>query len=358
MTDLPDNLDPATDETNLSAEVEAEDDVAEHVYLTIKRQLPNPRLDKYLHHRFPDFSRNIIQRLIKEQAVTINGKPTKSSYQLKLHDRIDILLPPREPDTIEPEKMYLDILYEDDHILAVNKPAYIVVHPARGNKGGTLVNGLAWYSNSLSTVNQNFRPGIVHRLDRNTTGVMVIAKTDTAHWRLAHQFEHRQTAKQYLAFVQGTMEFQSDVIDMPLGRHPKVREKYAIQPNSGKEAVTLYEVVKQFRGYALVRLKPKTGRTHQLRVHLSAIKHPIVADLMYGGKYVTLAQLADGAPLPMQDEPGGDLLPDQIVIDRQALHAAVLELRHPISAQPIRFEAPLPPDMQRLLHLLEKYRNT
>ncbi len=349
MTEEPNSLDQPL-------ETEPEEDGGQHACLIIRRQLPNPRLDKYLHHRFPDFSRNIIQRLIKEEAVTINGRPTKSSYQLKLHDRIDLLLPPPEPDTIEPEEMPLDILYEDDQIIALNKPAYLVVHPARGNRGGTLVNGLAWYSNSLSTVNQSFRPGIVHRLDRNTTGVMVIARTDTAHWRLAHQFEHRQTHKEYLAIVQGTMEFRSDVIDMPLGRHPKVREKYAVQPDTGKEAQTQYEVERQFRGYALVRLKPKTGRTHQLRVHLSTIKHPIVADLMYGGKYVTLEQLADGRPLPGPGEPGGDLKPDDLVIDRQALHAASLELRHPITAEPMRFEAPLPPDMQRMLSLLEKYR--
>jgi len=333
-----------------------EEDGAQHVSLVIKRLLPDRRIDKYLHHRFNDFSRTLIQRLIQAEAVQVNGHSVKRSYQLNPHDRVDVVLPPAPTNEIPAEDIPLAVLYEDDDILVINKQAGLIVHPARGNKRGTLVNGLVYYSDSLSQVGGSFRPGIVHRLDRNTTGVIIVAKTDTAHWRLAHQFEHRHTRKEYVAIVQGTMQLDADVIDLPLGRHPVAREKCAVRPESGKSALTRYEVQRQYRGYAVVRLMPKTGRTHQLRVHMSAIKHPVVADTMYGGGKVTLEQLANGAPLPASDEPGGQLPPDEPVIDRQALHAAQLELRHPTSGELVHFAAPLPSDMQVLIDLLQRYR--
>jgi 23S rRNA pseudouridine1911/1915/1917 synthase len=354
---------PVTTEDNnnqIDAEIvaspPAEEDGAQQVVLVIKRLLPDRRIDKYLRHRFPDFSRNVIQRLIEEEAVTVNGRPTKSSYHLNPRDRIDIILPPPPTNEIPPEPIPLNVIYEDEHMLVINKQANLLVHPARGNPSGTLVNGLVYYSSSLSTINGQFRPGIVHRLDRNTTGVMVVAKTDTAHWRLAHQFEHRLVQKTYLAIVQGTMELDADVIDVPIGRHPRVREKYAARPESGKPAVTTYHVQHQYRGYALLSLLPKTGRTHQLRVHLSMIKHPIAGDTMYGGSTVTLAQLANGQSLPRPGQPGGDLGPDDIIIDRQALHAAQLQIHHPVSGQPLTLDAPPPPDLQLLLTLLDRYR--
>ena len=180
----------------VQAGVEEEiDDGAQRVCLVIRRLLPNRRIDKYLKHRFPDFSRTVIQRLIKEEAVTVNGRATKSSYNLNPQDRVDLILPPPETKEIPPEDIPLDVIYEDDDMLALNKQANLVIHPARGNRGGTLVNGLVYYSNALSQAGGEFRPGIVHRLDRNTTGVLVVAKTDTAHWRIAHQFEHRQMQK-------------------------------------------------------------------------------------------------------------------------------------------------------------------
>lgn len=334
----------------IAEEVSQEEDGAQHARLVISRLLPTRRIDKYLRHRFPDFSRSMIQRLIKEQAVTVNGKPTKSSYQLLPKDQIDLILPPVETREIPPEDIPLDIIYEDDLMIVLNKQANLVVHPARGNQGGTLVNGLVNYSNQLSSGGAEFRPGIVHRLDRNTTGVMVVAKTDTAHWRLAHQFEHRQVQKCYLAVVQGTLELDSDVISLPLGRHPRVREKYAVRPETGKPASTRYQVLQQYRGFALLRLMPKTGRTHQLRVHMSSMKHPIVADTMYGGKVPTVGQLT-GEP-----DNGGLDGPDEPVLTRQALHAAELVIRHPVTAELMRFEAPLPPDMQRLIALLDEHR--
>jgi 23S rRNA pseudouridine1911/1915/1917 synthase len=333
-----------------------DEDGAQHESLTIKRLPENRRIDKYLSGRFPDFSRALIQRLIREEAVTVNDQPIKCSYHLCLRDRVDLILPPLATNEIPPEDIPLEIIYEDEHILVLNKQSDLIVHPARGNRGGTLVNGLVRYSNSLSKVNGDFRPGIVHRLDRNTTGVIITAKSDTAHWRLAYQFEHRQTRKVYVALVHGTIELDADVISLPLGRHWRVREKYAVRMDGGKEAVTAYQLEKQYRGYASVKLMPKTGRTHQLRVHLSAIKHPIVADTVYGGKMMTLEQLADGGALPQGDEAGGRFGPDDFVIGRQALHAAELYIRHPISGKEMHFEAPLPEDMRLLVELLERYR--
>ena len=356
-------------EIELETDLSQEDDQAEHRCVVIKRILPNRRVDSYLSRRFPLFSRTLIQRWITEQAVSVNDKPTKRSYQLKPGDRIDLILPPAPTREIPPEDIPLEILYEDDHFLAVNKQANLVVHPARGNRGGTLVNGLVHYASSLSTGSGEFRPGIVHRLDRNTTGVILVAKTDTAHWRLARQFEHRQTQKTYIAVVHGTLELDADVIKAPLGQHLRVREKYAVITEGGKEAVTTYQVQRQYHGFALVKLMPKTGRTHQLRIHMSHIKHPIVADTMYGGKIVTMQQLLDAptaaAATALSAAPGAaepphpapeSLEPDAPIIDRQALHAAAITFRHPDTAEPMTIEAPLPPDISLLIELLERHR--
>jgi 23S rRNA pseudouridine1911/1915/1917 synthase len=204
-----------------------------------------------------------------------------------------------------------------------------------------------------------FRPGIVHRLDRNTTGVMVVTKNDPAQWAIAKQFANRQVVKTYLAIVHGSPDLTADRIDAPLGVHPRIREKYAIRPAKGgfdpvqgfalvgKEAITFYEVIESFRGFSLLKLIPKTGRTHQIRVHLSYIKHPIVADDMYGGKLVYPWQLQDAEPAP-QDP----------IINRCALHASTLEFKHPTTNETMKFEAPLPEDMQNLLDMLRKYRKT
>ncbi|MHC4759579.1 MAG: RluA family pseudouridine synthase [Planctomycetota bacterium] len=240
----------------------------------------------------------------------------------------------------------MDIIYEDDDVIIINKQADLIVHPARGNTHGTLVNALAFYSNQLSNVQGTLRPGIVHRLDRNTTGVMVVAKNDEAHYKIAEQFHDRKVQKEYIAIVHGCPDLTADRISAPLGVHPRFREKYSIRPDGGKEAFTFYEVLQEFRGYCLVKLHPKTGRTHQIRVHLSYIKHPIVGDDMYGGKVVYRWQLADEES--MFEEP---------VIARPALHALSLEFRHPRTKKTISFEAPIPEDMQNLLEMLKKYRS-
>jgi len=239
----------------------------------------------------------------------------------------------------------LDIIYEDEELIILNKQPDMIVHPARGNTRGTLVNALAFYSDELSTGLGEFRPGIVHRLDKNTTGVMVVTKNDAAQWKIAKQFENRQVNKTYLAIVHGTPELTADRINVPLGVHPKIREKYAIRPETGKEAVTYYEMLESFRGFSLLKLTPKTGRTHQIRIHLSYIKHPIVADDMYGGKLIYPWQLADSEPAVQEP-----------ILSRVALHAFSIEFRHPATEKMVEFQAPLPHDMQNLLTALRKYR--
>jgi 23S rRNA pseudouridine1911/1915/1917 synthase len=311
----------------------------------VGRSIKERRIDKYLHGRFSNFSRVMIQKQIGAGAVKVNGKVVKSSFKLSPGDEIELTLPELPSKEILAEDIPLDIIYEDDCLIVLNKQADMIVHPARGNTHGTLVNALAYYCEKLSSGLGEFRPGIVHRLDRNTTGVMVVTKNDSAQWKIAKQFERRQARKSYLAIVHGVPELMSDRISVPLGVHPRVREKYAIRPDIGKEAITFYKVLESFRGFSLLKLTPKTGRTHQIRVHLSYIKHPIVADDMYGGKLVYLWQLKD-AKSAVEDP----------IIARPALHANTLEFKHPTSEKMVKFEAPLPQDMQNLLDMLREFR--
>jgi len=312
-----------------------------HVGNAIKER----RLDKYLHGRFNNISRRFIQDAIKAGSVKVNGKIAKPSFKLNPGDKIDLTLPRQPSKEILPEDIPLNIIYEDPCLIVLNKQPGMLVHPARGNTHGTLVNALVFYSDKLSSGLGEFRPGIVHRLDKNTTGVMVVAKDDTTQWEIAKQFERRQVKKTYLAIVHGTPELTADRIKAPLGVHPRTREKYAIRPEAGKESITFYEVLESFRGFSLLKLTPKTGRTHQIRVHLSYIKHPIVADDMYGGRLVYPWQLADAESAVQQP-----------IISRVALHAHMLEFKHPETDEMVKFEAPLPEDMQNLLNVLRKYR--
>jgi len=314
-----------------------------HVGVSIKER----RIDKYLHGRFRNLSRRFIQDAIKTGDVKVNGTPVKCSFKLTHGDTVDFVVPEPPSKEIEPEDIPLEIIYEDDDLIILNKPADIIVHPARGNKHGTLVNALAHYSEQLSSGLGEFRPGIVHRLDRNTTGVMVVTKRDTAQWKVARQFELRQVKKSYAAIVHGTPELHADRISAPLGIHPRIREKYAVRPESGKEAITFYEVMEVFRGFSLVQCKPRTGRTHQIRVHLAYIKHPIVADEMYGGRLVYPWQLADAEPTAQSP-----------AIARCALHAHTIEFTHPTTEKKVHFEAPFPEDMQHFLTLLRQHRQT
>jgi len=345
--------------------VEAEADGLEHLRIDIRRALPDRRLDKYLAGRLgKSISRTALQRYIREGNVTVNQRVVKPSYVIRTLDSIDMMLPPVRPHEIPPEPIPLDVVYEDEDILAINKQADLIVHPARGNWTGTLVNGLAYYFrkqwrdiSELPTSGEAFRPGIVHRLDRDTTGIMLVAKTDLALWRLGKQFEFRKVHKTYTAIVHGLMRLDEDVIDAPIGKHPAIREKHAVHrltgrpyPATSKPAVTRYKVLQRFdrvgrsrAAFSLVELYPQTGRTHQLRVHMSYIGHPIVGDRMYGGGPIYRSQL-EGHP----DQAVGPL------ITRQALHAHTIEFHHPRTQRAMSLQAPLPEDFTDTLNELKK----
>lgn len=335
---------------------------------TVRFQLSrdlNKRLDRYLVDRIPFLSRTSLQRLIREEAVTVNGRIPKASTRLRQGDLVVAVLPPPPSKEIPAEDIPLDVLYEDDHIIVLNKHDDIIVHPARGNLSGTIINALAYHflhrsGGELSSVGEEFaRPGVVHRLDRHTTGVMVAAKSDTAHWRLGHQFEHRKVEKRYLAVVHGRLEPYADVIDMPLGKHPTIKQRYAVRWDpTGKEAVTIYRVREVYEDYTLIEVELKTGRTHQIRVHLSHLGYPIVGDDMYGGRHLTVGNITGPAPGSYADKDGDipPLSPRDSLITRQALHAALLGFTHPITNKPVEFQAPPPQDMRLLIQLLRAHR--
>jgi len=318
----------------------------EKVYLKVGPNLTLKRLDLYLGSKFSRFSRTLIQKLIKDGKVTVNGVASKASHNLSTDDVVVVTLPTPQIKDIQAEDIPLDVLYEDECILVINKQPGIVVHPARSYKSGTLVNALVHHCDTLSSGMYHYRPGIVHRLDKDTTGAMVIAKTDEVQWKLAEQFRNRVIDKTYLAVVHGNPELDSDQIKNLLGMHPTNREKSAVRSDVGKEAITIYKVLERFRGFSLVELDLLTGRTHQIRVHMSHIGHPIVADDLYGGRLVYPWQLQDIV----------DPQPQRPVILRQALHAWKLELDHPKTGERMKLEAPLHQDMQDLLDMLRKYR--
>ena len=338
----------------ISRPVPLGDDPLSRAQLIIRRRLPGRRIDKYLHGRFRKLSRTTIQRLIKQGDITVNKKPTKNSYEMEAGDVIDLVFPPPEPYDVTPEEIPLDIIYEDDYVIGLNKQPGIIMHPARKTQGGTIANALAFYASSLSHGDDPFRPGIVHRLDKNTTGVVIVAKTDEAHWRLSMQFEQRTTQKTYMAVLHGAPEFDEDEISVAIGKHPNVHDRYiatglaerlggSFHKKLGKEAVTRYKVVERFNGYSVVHLFPKTGRTHQLRIHMSHIKHPIVGDPFYGGRHVSIQQITGN----MEDS-------TELHFKRQMLHAFRLEVAHPILGTPLVLEAPPPADMQELIELLRR----
>lgn len=330
------------------------DDDAElrRVSFTLQRDLKT-RLDKYLTSRITFMSRTALQRLIDDGGVLVNDREAKSSTKLGKGDVVEVVVPPPPSKEIKPEQIPLDVLYEDEHLVVLNKQPDIIVHPARSELCGTMINALAWHfehesGGGLSGVGEEFaRPGVVHRLDRHTSGCIVFAKCDEAHWKLGHQFEHRRVDKRYLAVVQGRVEPDSDVIDLPLGAHPSkakgYREKVVVRHDElGKQSVTICRVRERYRlhersvgdqEFTLVELELKTGRTHQIRVHLSHLGWPIVGDTMYGGR-----EFIDGD--------------GRSIIQRQALHAAMLSFTHPISDEKMTFTAPLRGDMAEFVESL------
>ncbi len=345
--------------------IEAEADGIRHVRIDIRRALPNRRLDKYLSGRLgKTVSRTAIQRYIREGMVTVNSQIVKPSHIIQAADVVDMLLPEVHPKEIPPEPIPLDVVYEDDDLLAVNKQADLIIHPARGNWTGTLVNALAYYFqknwrgiSELPISGEIFRPGIVHRLDRDTTGILLVAKTELALWRLGRQFELRKVHKTYAAIVHGHLDRDEDIIDAPIGKHAKIRERYAVHRRTGKpyaattkQAITKYKALQRIgpvgktqAKFTLVQLHPQTGRTHQLRVHMSFIGHPIVGDTIYGGGAIYRSQLegrADEAVDPL--------------ITRQALHAQSIEFRHPRTNRDMKLEASWPKDLTHTLEVLQR----
>lgn len=295
------------------------------------------RLDVFLANREPTLSRSALQRLIQEGRITINGQAVKPSQKIKPGDRIVLEIPRPEPLDLKPEPIPLDILYEDDALLVLNKPPGLVVHPAPGHWSGTLVNALLHHFGStgaLSSIGGKERPGLVHRLDKETSGVMVIAKTDQAHRALAAQFKQHTITRVYEALVCGAMKKAEGLIALAIGRDIKERKKFSTRTDRPKESATAYQVVERIGKLATrVALLPRSGRTHQIRVHLSAIGHPVLGDPTYGGRKVRELQ---GVP-----------------IARVMLHARTLGFRHPVGGRPMEFTAPLPPDIDAVREALQ-----
>lgn len=299
------------------------------------------RLDVFLHERFPEVSRSALKRWVEEGRVTIDGRNPKPSRMLRAGESVTMTVPPPPPPMPIPQDIPFEIIHEDASLLIIHKPAGLVVHPGAGNEsGGTLVNALLSRTERLSREAGDFRPGIVHRLDRETSGVMVIARDDDAHRRIAAQFKARMVRKEYLALAHDAPATPEGRIDAPLGRSPIDRRRHIVRHDSdGKPALTSWRAVGTIGPFAWFRCFPHTGRTHQIRVHLKSIGHPIACDHLYGReKKLTLTE-AHGRKVRGAEEP---------VLVRHALHAFRLAFRHPVDGRPVSFEAPLPPDLRVL----------
>tara|TARA_R110002049_G_scaffold305056_2_gene501053 strand:- start:22129 stop:23187 length:1059 start_codon:yes stop_codon:yes gene_type:complete len=312
------------------------------------------RIDLFLTSACDGYSRTQIREAVQNDGATVNGRVVRPSLKLRPGQQIRFCLPEPTSDDTVPENIPLDILFEDDGFVVVNKPAGMVVHPARGNWSGTLTSALAYRFQSLSDVGGPTRPGIVHRLDRDTSGVIVVAKTNAVHMHLAAQWHDREVTKEYFAITAGRMDRDRDVIDAPIGKHPYQRDKQAIRADhpTSREASTFYEVAARFGRVNLVNVKPKTGRTHQIRVHLAHIGCPILCDRLYAGHAeITRTMLMT----KMGGERSGDG-PDgpdhNVILSRQALHAKRLTFKNPQSGKDMTFEAPIPADMQRVIDAL------
>ncbi len=308
------------------------------------------RLDLFLsqHDLFP--SRSYVKRLIDSKLILVNSLFPKAGLLLKEGDFIEVSLPELSKNEVKAEPLPLEILHEDPSIIVVNKPAGMVVHPAAGNYSGTLVNGLLFHCGVLSEIGSPFRPGIVHRLDKNTSGVLVVAKNNKAYQSLVRQFKSHTTTRRYTALACGTINEEKGTIASMIGRHPVDRKKMSIRTRRGKEAITHWKVLKRFGNIILLELVLQTGRTHQIRVHLASIHHPVLGDTVYGSRKIwTGFQVRTG----FQD----NFLKGKLVkLKRQALHASVLGFYHPDTQGYMEFFSPLPEDMKEMLDFLEEYK--
>ncbi|MDS1029615.1 RluA family pseudouridine synthase [Bacillota bacterium LX-D] len=293
------------------------------------------RLDHYLAENIADLSRSRIQSLIAEGQVKVNEQIVKANYKLRVGDHITLKIPDPQILKVVPENIPLDILYEDDDVVVVNKSQGMVVHPAPGNYSGTLVNALLYHCKNLSGINGILRPGIVHRIDKDTSGVLVVAKNDSAHQNLAVQIKDHTVRRIYLAIVHGVIKEQTGMIDAPIGRDPADRKKITVISRNSKDAITTYEVLERFADFTFLQLKLKTGRTHQIRVHMSYVKHPVLGDPLYG---------------PQQNKL-------KVSLKGQALHAAKLGFIHPSTNEYMEFSAPLPVYFADILTRLREEKN-
>lgn len=301
----------------------------EELYFTAETS--GVRIDKFLSDAMPDVSRSYIQKLIRDQHIAVNKGQVKSNYKLSAGDEIEVSLPELKAPDIKPEEIPLDILYEDDDILIVNKPKGMVVHPAPGHYSGTLVNAVMFHCrDNLSGINGVSRPGIVHRIDMDTTGSLIICKNDRAHQALADQLKDHHITRRYHAIVHGNIKENLGTVNAPIGRHPVDRKKMSTHAPHGRNAVTHFRVLERFGNYTYIECELETGRTHQIRVHMASIGHPILGDLVYGP-----------AKCPFK-------------LQGQTLHAKILGITHPATGEYMEFDAPLP---EYFIDLLEKLRN-
>ena len=301
--------------------------------MVFRAEVKGQRLDVFVVEHCPELSRSHVQKLIEQGMVLVDGAQRKANYKLRGTEEVQVSVPEAEPITAAPEDIPLDILYEDKDIIVVNKARGMVVHPASGVYSGTLVNALLHHCQDLSGINGEIRPGIVHRLDKDTSGVMVCAKNDTAHLDLAEQIRTKTAHRTYWAIVHGNIKEEAGIIKGDIGRHPTDRKKMAIVRENGKPAVTHFKVLERFGEYTLVECKLETGRTHQIRVHMTSIGHPLVNDPKYG---------------PKKSSP--------FAIQGQALHSLQLTLTHPVTKEKMTFTAPVPSDMEKILTGLRNKR--
>lgn len=328
----------------------------QRVRLEVGADEEGSRLDRFLAARLPSHSRAEAQRWIKDERVRLFGKgggPVAIRLlprtELRPGQAVEVRIPPPRKVEVRPEPIGLRILHSDDHIVVIDKPAGLIVHPAPGHESGTLVSALLWEGGDLSTLGGEDRPGLVHRLDRETSGVLVVARTDEAHRSLTAQFKSRETEKEYLAIVEANPRRDAGDIDAPIGRSPHDRKKMAIR-RDGRPAFTHWEVVERFpAGFALLRCFPKTGRTHQIRVHLKSASMPILCDALYGRRFRVTPSELRGRPKAAGESP---------VLARQALHARRLAFAHPATGERVEFEAPLPADMEAALAILHHARQS
>ena len=311
--------------------------------VSVKEDGHRKRLDVFISELFPSFSRSHLQEAIRQGKVLVDGTVSKASAKIHDGQTISIILPEPRTDGPIPENIALDILFEDEHLIAINKPPGMVVHPAKGNWSGTLASALAYHFEELSDVGGPTRPGIVHRLDRDTSGVILVAKSNPSHLSLSNQFQQRTIKKTYVAIVQGSPERDRDTIRAAICQHPRQREKMTVTVHrtNGKYAESFYQVEQRWGDYSKIKVSPKTGRTHQIRVHMQYVGHPVACDCLYANQdRISTADL--GRPHD----------PHEIVLDRQALHAHAIEFNHPITSLRQQIVAPIRDDMATLAELL------